>query len=51
MPEIREGLTRDDLLDNITIAWPTNTGISGARLHRENKLALFAPMGFKSLRS
>ena len=41
----REGLTRDDVLDNITIAWLTNTGISGARLYRENKAALFAPMG------
>jgi len=40
-----EGLTRDDVLDNITIAWLTNTGISGARLYRENKLPLFAPMG------
>ncbi|MDI1283544.1 MAG: alpha/beta fold hydrolase [Reyranella sp.] len=41
----REGLTRDDILDNITIAWLTNTGISGARLYRENKLPFFAPMG------
>jgi pimeloyl-ACP methyl ester carboxylesterase len=40
-----EGLTRDDVLDNITISWLTNTGISGARLYRENKLPLFAPMG------
>jgi len=30
-----EGLTRDDVLDNITIAWLTNTGISGARLYWE----------------
>lgn len=42
-----EGLTRDDILDNITITWLTNTGISGARLYRENKLAFFAPMGVK----
>jgi pimeloyl-ACP methyl ester carboxylesterase len=41
----REGLTRDDVLDNITLAWLTNTGISGARLYRENKLGIFAPMG------
>jgi pimeloyl-ACP methyl ester carboxylesterase len=41
----REGLTRDDVLDNITIAWLTNTAISGARLYRENKLPLLAPMG------
>jgi pimeloyl-ACP methyl ester carboxylesterase len=40
-----EGLTRDDVLDNITLAWLTNTGISGARLYWENKLPLFAPMG------
>ena len=25
-----EGLTRDDILDNITIAWLTNTALSGA---------------------
>jgi pimeloyl-ACP methyl ester carboxylesterase len=42
-----EGLTRDDVLDNITIAWLTNTAISGARLYRENKLPFFAPMGVK----
>jgi pimeloyl-ACP methyl ester carboxylesterase len=41
----REGLTRDDVLDNITLAWLTNTGISSARLYRENKLPFFAPMG------
>ncbi len=27
-----EGLSRDDILDNITIAWLTNTALSGARL-------------------
>ncbi len=42
-----EGLTRDDILDNITIAWLTNTAISGARLYWENKLAFFVPMGVK----
>jgi len=31
-----EGLTRDDILDNITITWLTNTFISGARLYWEN---------------
>ena len=31
-----EGLTRDDILDNITIAWLTNTAISGGRLYWEN---------------
>ncbi|MGZ3499633.1 MAG: epoxide hydrolase family protein, partial [Vulcanimicrobiaceae bacterium] len=28
-----EGLTRDDILDNITITWLTNTALSGARLY------------------
>ncbi|HEU4509021.1 MAG TPA: epoxide hydrolase [Pyrinomonadaceae bacterium] len=42
-----EGLTRDDILDNITIAWLTNTGISGARLYWENfgKLGYFTVKG------
>ena len=31
----REGLTRDDVLDNITITWLTNTALSGARLYWE----------------
>jgi pimeloyl-ACP methyl ester carboxylesterase len=38
-----EGLTRDDVLDNITFYWLTNTAISSARLYWENKLAFFAP--------
>ena len=36
-----EGLTRDDVLDNITITWLTNTALSGARLYWENKGASF----------
>jgi pimeloyl-ACP methyl ester carboxylesterase len=40
-----EGLTRDDILDNITLYWLTNTGVSSARLYWENKLAFFAPKG------
>jgi pimeloyl-ACP methyl ester carboxylesterase len=36
-----EGLTRDDVLDNITLYWLTNTGVSSARLYWENKLAFF----------
>ncbi len=35
------GLTRDDILDNITMYWLTNTGISSARLYWENKLGFF----------
>jgi pimeloyl-ACP methyl ester carboxylesterase len=38
-----EGLTRDDILDNITLYWFTNTAISSARLYWENKLNFFAP--------
>src|SRR4030095_7874501 len=36
-----EGLTRDDVLDNLTLTWLTNTAISSARLYRENKLPFF----------
>ena len=42
-----EGLTRDDILDNITLYWLTNTGVSSARLYWENKCAFFAPKGVK----
>jgi pimeloyl-ACP methyl ester carboxylesterase len=38
-----EGLTPDDLLDNITLYWLTETGVSSARLYWESKLAFFAP--------
>jgi pimeloyl-ACP methyl ester carboxylesterase len=41
----REGLTRDDILDNVTLYWLTNTTISSARLYWESKLAFFAPKG------
>lgn len=34
-------LTRDDVLDNITFYWVTNTGISSSRLYWENKLGFF----------
>jgi pimeloyl-ACP methyl ester carboxylesterase len=34
-------LTRDDILDNITLYWLTNTGISAARLYWENKADFF----------
>jgi pimeloyl-ACP methyl ester carboxylesterase len=43
-----EGLTRDDVLDNVTLAWLTNTGVSGGRLYWENKGAsFFAVKGVK----
>jgi pimeloyl-ACP methyl ester carboxylesterase len=31
----QEGLTRDDVLDNVTLFWLTNTGVSAARLYWE----------------
>jgi pimeloyl-ACP methyl ester carboxylesterase len=40
-----EGLTRDDILDNVMLYWLTNTAISSARLYWESKLAFFAPKG------
>lgn len=41
----REGLTRDDVLDNVTLYWLTNTAVSSARLYWESKLPFFAPKG------
>jgi pimeloyl-ACP methyl ester carboxylesterase len=43
-----EGLTRDDVLDNVTLTWLTNTFISGARLYWEclaNKVSFFGVKG------
>jgi pimeloyl-ACP methyl ester carboxylesterase len=40
-----EGLSRDDILDNITLYWLTGTGLSSGRLFWESKLAFFAPKG------
>jgi pimeloyl-ACP methyl ester carboxylesterase len=42
-----EGLSRDDILDNITLYWLTKTAISSARLYWENKLVFFDPKGVK----
>jgi pimeloyl-ACP methyl ester carboxylesterase len=39
----REGLTRDDILDNATLYWLTNTSVPAARLYWESKLAFFTP--------
>jgi pimeloyl-ACP methyl ester carboxylesterase len=41
----REGLTRDDILDNASLFWLTNTAVSSARLYWENKLPFFTPKG------
>jgi pimeloyl-ACP methyl ester carboxylesterase len=38
-------LTRDEVLDNITLTWVTNTGISSGRLYWENKLGFFDVKG------
>jgi pimeloyl-ACP methyl ester carboxylesterase len=40
-----EGLSRDDILDNVTLYWLTNTAVSSARLYWESKLPFFAPKG------
>jgi pimeloyl-ACP methyl ester carboxylesterase len=40
-----EGLTRDDVLDNITLTWLTNTAVSGFRIYWENKYDFFSPQG------
>jgi pimeloyl-ACP methyl ester carboxylesterase len=42
-----EGISPDDVLDNVTLFWLTNTGVSAARLYWENQLAFFAPKGVK----
>ena len=39
------GLSRDDVLDNVTHYWLTNSGISSARLYWESKLAFFDAKG------
>jgi pimeloyl-ACP methyl ester carboxylesterase len=40
-------LTRDDIVDNITLFWLTNTGVSSCRLYWESKLPFFAVKGVK----
>jgi pimeloyl-ACP methyl ester carboxylesterase len=41
------GITRDDFLDNVTLTWLTNTGVSSGRLYWENKLGFFNQKGVK----
>jgi pimeloyl-ACP methyl ester carboxylesterase len=36
-----DNLTRDEVLDNITLYWLTNTGVSASRLYWENELGFF----------
>jgi len=42
-------LTRDEVLDNITLTWFTNTGISSARLYHENAFGFFDAKGVSSV--
>jgi len=39
------GLARDDILDNITLYWLTNTAISLAHIYRENTYGFFPRNG------
>jgi pimeloyl-ACP methyl ester carboxylesterase len=38
-----EGLSKDDILDNVSFYWFTNTAVSSARLYWESKLPFFEP--------
>jgi pimeloyl-ACP methyl ester carboxylesterase len=40
-----EGLSKNDILENATLYWLTNTAVSSARLYWESKLNFFAPKG------
>ncbi len=42
------GLSRDDVLDNVTHYWLTNTAISSARLYWESRLAFFDTKGVEN---
>ena len=42
-----EGLTRDDVLDNASLYWFTNTAVSSARIYWENKFGFFTPKGVR----
>jgi pimeloyl-ACP methyl ester carboxylesterase len=44
----RTSPTRDEVLDNITLYWLTNTAVSAARLYRENTFNYFAPKNVTS---
>ena len=42
---VEAGLTRDDVLDNLTLTWLTSTGVSAARIYRENKFTFVGAKG------
>ena len=44
---VPEGLTPDDILDNVTLFWLTNTGVSAARLYWEFRTSFVTPKGVK----
>ena len=44
---VPEGLIPDDVLDNVTLFWLTNTGVSAARLYWERKVPFFTPKNVK----
>ena len=44
-----EGLTRDDVLDNVTLTWLTDTFVSGARLYWEDFEAKISFFGVKGV--
>jgi pimeloyl-ACP methyl ester carboxylesterase len=39
------GLTRDDILDNVTLFWLTNTGVSASRIYWEHKATVVGVRG------
>ncbi|MBO3751308.1 alpha/beta fold hydrolase [Streptosporangiaceae bacterium NEAU-GS5] len=44
---VPEGLTRDDVLDNVTLFWLTDSGVSASRLYAENKFSFFGVKGVR----
>ncbi|CAH1210820.1 hypothetical protein PAECIP111891_03598 [Paenibacillus allorhizoplanae] len=46
---VKEGLTRDDVLDNISLFWFTNSGISASRIYWENGKAGISFFGIKGV--
>ncbi|CAN7638395.1 epoxide hydrolase family protein [Paenibacillus sp. LjRoot56] len=47
---VQEGLTRDDVLDNISLFWFTNSGISASRIYWENGQAGISFFGVKGVK-
>ena len=47
---IEEGITIDDILDNISLFWFTNTGVSTSRIYWENTVAGISFFGVKGVK-